>query len=119
VFFGHVRKPAGGTSAFLGDPPPDPRFLASLGALSWVDVHHCCVVGFFLVTFGHVRTPAGVQGQSNDWYVGSFLYAGTVQGLRNKTGDFYSIPHSSLFHPPPGRLRARPPGLSNGMHRPL
>jgi hypothetical protein len=38
---------AGGLSDFLGDPPPDPRFLASLGALSWVDVHHCCVVGLF------------------------------------------------------------------------
>ena len=26
---------------FLGDPPPDPRFLASLGALSLVKLHHC------------------------------------------------------------------------------
>jgi hypothetical protein len=27
-------------SCFLGDPPPDPRFLASLGALSLVHVNH-------------------------------------------------------------------------------
>jgi hypothetical protein len=31
---GHV----GWTSDVLGDPPPDPRFLASLGALSWVEL---------------------------------------------------------------------------------
>jgi hypothetical protein len=41
------------SSAFLGDPPPDPRFLASLGALSWVELHHCCVVGLFIV-FGQL-----------------------------------------------------------------
>jgi hypothetical protein len=35
-----------GSSNFLGDPPPDPRFLASLGALSWVELDHCCVVDF-------------------------------------------------------------------------
>jgi hypothetical protein len=32
------------SSYFLGDPPPDPRFLASLGALSLVDLDHCSVV---------------------------------------------------------------------------
>jgi hypothetical protein len=39
-----LDQPAGGSSEFLGDPPPDPRFLASLGALSSVELHHCCVV---------------------------------------------------------------------------
>jgi hypothetical protein len=31
----HFRSkgPAGGSTDFLGDPPPGPRFLASLGAL--------------------------------------------------------------------------------------
>jgi hypothetical protein len=33
---GRSEGAKGGTSDFLGDPPPDPRFLASLGALSWV-----------------------------------------------------------------------------------
>jgi hypothetical protein len=37
----------GGLSDFLGDPPPDPRFLASLGALSLAELHHCCVVDLF------------------------------------------------------------------------
>jgi hypothetical protein len=37
---GHVSK----SSYFLGDPPPDPRFLASLGALSLVELDHCSVV---------------------------------------------------------------------------
>jgi hypothetical protein len=32
------------SSYFLGDPPPDPRFLASLGALSLVEHDHCFVV---------------------------------------------------------------------------
>ena len=32
--------PVGKSSYFLGDPPPDPRFLASLGALSSVELHH-------------------------------------------------------------------------------
>ena len=31
------------SSYFLGDPPPDPRFLASLGALSLVGLDHCSV----------------------------------------------------------------------------
>jgi hypothetical protein len=29
------------SSYFLGDPPPDPRFLASLGTLSLVQLHNC------------------------------------------------------------------------------
>ena len=33
------------SSYFLGDPPPDPRFLASLGVLSLVEFDHCFVVG--------------------------------------------------------------------------
>jgi hypothetical protein len=32
--FGPVSK----SSYFLGDPPPDPRFLTSLGALLWVEL---------------------------------------------------------------------------------
>ena len=32
------------SSYFLGDPPPDPRFLASLGTLSPVELDHCSVV---------------------------------------------------------------------------
>jgi hypothetical protein len=28
----------------VGHRPPDPRFLASLGALSSVELHHCCVL---------------------------------------------------------------------------
>jgi hypothetical protein len=36
---GPVRE----SSYFLGDPPPDPRFLASLGALSLVELGHCSV----------------------------------------------------------------------------
>jgi len=34
VSLGKSEAPVGGTSLFLGDPPPDPRFLASLGVLS-------------------------------------------------------------------------------------
>ena len=33
--------PVGESSYFLGDPPPDPRFLASLGALSLAQLHNC------------------------------------------------------------------------------
>ena len=33
-----------GKEHFQGDPPPDPRFLASLGALSRVNVHQHCLV---------------------------------------------------------------------------
>jgi hypothetical protein len=33
------------SSYFLADPPPDPRFLASLGTLSLVELDHCPVVG--------------------------------------------------------------------------
>jgi hypothetical protein len=40
LVFGQVPRPAGGSSDFLGDPPPDPRFLASLGAQSLVELHH-------------------------------------------------------------------------------
>jgi hypothetical protein len=29
---------------FLGDPTPDPRFLASLGALSLVELDYCSLV---------------------------------------------------------------------------
>jgi hypothetical protein len=36
--------PGGGSSEFLGDPPPDPRFLASLGALSLIELDHCSLV---------------------------------------------------------------------------
>jgi hypothetical protein len=36
--------PVNKSSCFLGDPPPDPRFLASLGALSLVELDHCSVV---------------------------------------------------------------------------
>jgi hypothetical protein len=36
--------PASKSSYVLGDPPPDPRFLASLGSLSLVELDHCCVV---------------------------------------------------------------------------
>jgi hypothetical protein len=32
------------SSSFLGDPPPDPRFLASLGELSLVELDHCSVL---------------------------------------------------------------------------
>jgi hypothetical protein len=47
-----VRAPKNlqvGSSNLLGDPPPDPRFLASLGMRWRVKVHHCCVVGLFIV----------------------------------------------------------------------
>jgi hypothetical protein len=37
----------GGSWHFLGDPSPDPRFLASLSPLSSVQIHHCCVVDVF------------------------------------------------------------------------
>jgi hypothetical protein len=47
-----VRRTFGGSSDFLGDPPPDPRFLASLGALSWVELHYCCGVDLFGVWAG-------------------------------------------------------------------
>jgi hypothetical protein len=36
------------SSYFLGDPPPDPRILASLGSLSLIVLDHCFVVGLFL-----------------------------------------------------------------------
>jgi hypothetical protein len=32
------------SSYFLGDPPPDPRLLASLGSLSLVELDHCSVL---------------------------------------------------------------------------
>jgi hypothetical protein len=38
ILLGRSEGPVGGTSDFLGYPPPDPRFLASLGALSWVEL---------------------------------------------------------------------------------
>ena len=41
----HSHTKANSTSKyFLGDPPPDPRFLASLGALSLVELDHCSVL---------------------------------------------------------------------------
>ena len=45
--------PASKSSYFLGDPPPDPRFLASLGALSLAQFHNyfdCVGVGGVLCT---------------------------------------------------------------------
>jgi hypothetical protein len=33
--------PGSKSSNFLGDPPPDPRFLASLGTLSLAQLHNC------------------------------------------------------------------------------
>jgi hypothetical protein len=41
--------PVSKSSCFLGDPPPDPRFLASLGAMSSVELHHYLVVRLFLL----------------------------------------------------------------------
>ena len=41
---GSLRSGLQGESCFLGDPPPDPRFLASLGALSVVGLDHCTVL---------------------------------------------------------------------------
>jgi hypothetical protein len=41
------KGPAGRSSEFLGDLPPDPRFLASLGILWWAELDHCCVVDLF------------------------------------------------------------------------
>jgi hypothetical protein len=52
-------------SDFLGDPPPDPRFLASLGALSWAELHHCCVVdllGGFCTTYDSAPSEARKRG---------------------------------------------------------
>jgi hypothetical protein len=43
--------PVNQSSYFLGDPPPDPRFLASLGALSLVELDHYSVVD--LLPVGH------------------------------------------------------------------
>jgi hypothetical protein len=34
------EAPVSRSSCFLGDPPPDPRFLASLGALSLLELDH-------------------------------------------------------------------------------
>jgi hypothetical protein len=47
-YYPSKRSPGvtGGSSDFLGDPPPDPRFLASLGAQSWVELHHCCILRY-------------------------------------------------------------------------
>jgi hypothetical protein len=39
-----AEGPASKSSYFLGDPPPDPRFLASLGTLPPVEHDHRCVV---------------------------------------------------------------------------
>jgi hypothetical protein len=36
--------PVSKSSYFLGDPPPDPRFLASLGTLSPVELDPCSEV---------------------------------------------------------------------------
>jgi hypothetical protein len=41
--YARSEGPVSKSSYFLGDPPPDPRFLASLGALSLVDLNHCSV----------------------------------------------------------------------------
>jgi hypothetical protein len=38
--------PVSKSSYFLGDPPPDPRFLASLGALSLVELDHFSVLKY-------------------------------------------------------------------------
>jgi hypothetical protein len=40
-------QPRRKSSYFLGDPPPDPRFLASLGELSLVEHDHCSVVDLY------------------------------------------------------------------------
>jgi hypothetical protein len=47
--------PGGGSSDFLGDPPPDPRFLASIGALFLAELGHCCAVDI-LTAVAQVRT---------------------------------------------------------------
>jgi hypothetical protein len=41
--------PVSKLSYFLGDPTPDPRFLASLGTLSPVELDHCSVVDLLVV----------------------------------------------------------------------
>jgi hypothetical protein len=38
-----IFRPSSKSSCVLGDSPPDPLFLASLGALSLVKLHHCLV----------------------------------------------------------------------------
>jgi hypothetical protein len=37
------KGPGSGSSDYLGDPPPDPSFLASLGALSLIELDQCPV----------------------------------------------------------------------------
>jgi hypothetical protein len=39
-----IKRQNSKPSYFLGDPPPDPRFLASLGALSLVELDHHSVL---------------------------------------------------------------------------
>jgi hypothetical protein len=59
--------PGGGSSDFLGDPPPDPCFLAWLGALSLVELDHCSIVDLLTgpkdVVVGH-RTSWGASPRS-------------------------------------------------------
>ena len=95
---------AGGLSDFLGDPPPDPRFLASLGALSWVDVYHCCVVGLFGVFWTRPKAcwwDIGLPGGSSPRPSFSRFARRAVVGRRPSLlcswllfGDFWTRPNA-------------------------
>jgi hypothetical protein len=65
------------SSDFLGDPPPDPRFLASLGALSWVELHHC-FVGDLVIWC--LKRPFEGPSEASDGESGE-LFAGKVEGV--------------------------------------
>jgi len=49
------------SSHFLGDPPPDPRFLASLDTLSPVEPDHCSVIDLL----NRVDRPEGPASKSS------------------------------------------------------
>jgi hypothetical protein len=55
--------PVSKSSYFLGDPPPDPRFLASLGALSLVELDNCSVLEILTGATGP-KEPATMS----SWY---------------------------------------------------
>jgi hypothetical protein len=61
------KGPVCGSSDFLGDPPPDPRFLASLGALSWADLHHCVQLIYLVFFLDSPRQRAERSEKTGVW----------------------------------------------------
>jgi hypothetical protein len=79
AYEGLTEGPVSKSSCFLGDPPPDPRFLASLDTLWSVELHHFFVAGF-LFLFGQRGPTKAYEGVTEERsrtfreYVSKFTY---------------------------------------------